>query len=169
MVDFGREYRSLKSLSHPSIIRFIDFQHIPNASLAYLRMEWASTNLSESGSAIDLNDIICHHYGNQSEKPKSYLSEQFIWHVLFHLGSALALCHHGIELLRDMQTERIDCAEVLTNLFPHPSVDSSKLFAQKNIVHCTTERIWFSLRPVHEPILHRDIKPRNGESSHLGP
>lgn len=129
-------------------------------------MEWASTTLSDSGLAVDLGDIICHHDGKHSQRPKSYIAEEFVWHVLFHLGAALALCHHGVELLRESQTEHIDCAEVLSKLVQRPPLELQHLSKEHRRVSCTTERMWFSARPDHEPIIHRDIKPRNGGLDH---
>ena len=115
--DFQREYQSLRDLSHPSIVKFIAFDHIPNEHRAYLRMQWASTELSVNrpDGALDLGDIICHHDGMHGYG-KSFLPESFIWHILFHLSATLSLCHHGVEIQRKKITQKTDTRAVLTRL-----------------------------------------------------
>jgi serine/threonine protein kinase len=161
--ELEREYQSLKSLSHPSIIRFVDFDHIPSNNVAYLRMQWASTELSDGGpdGAVDLGDIICHHDGMHRHK-KSFLPESFIWHVLFHLGAALSLCHYGIEIQRKNITKKADSSTVLYRLTKTPPRDLLDLALQHPEITWITERITFSIKDPHIPIIHRDIKPRNG-------
>jgi serine/threonine protein kinase len=58
IIDLEREYHSLQSLSHPSIVRFLGFDHNETVKKAFIRMEWASTELSESDGAADLKDLI---------------------------------------------------------------------------------------------------------------
>ena len=167
IIDFEREYQSLKVLSHPSIVRLIDFDHIPHENAAYLRMQWASTELSagDSGGAVDLGDIICHHDGLHSQRKKSLLPEAFIWHVLFHLSAALSLCHHGIEIQREKIAETTDTKTVLHRLVKNPPPNLRDLAVQHPQITWTTERITFLVKPSHEAIIHRDIKPRNGNFS----
>ncbi|SPJ80264.1 uncharacterized protein FTOL_08656 [Fusarium torulosum] len=161
--DFEREYQSLKALSHPSIIRFVAFDHVPAMNSAYLRMQWASTELSdnESGGAVDLGDIICHHDGLHSQRRKSFLPETFIWHVLFHLSAALSLCHYGIKIQRKKIAEKTNAQTVLSRLIKNPPPDLRDLAAQHPKITWTTERITFLVNTSHESIIHRDIKPRN--------
>jgi serine/threonine protein kinase len=165
--EFQREYQSLKALSHPSIIRFIAFDHIPADNAAYLRMQWASTELSDSDSsgAVDLEDIICHHDGLHSLRTKSFLPEVFIWHVLFHLSAALSHCHYGIKIQRKRIVEKTDTQAVLDRLTKKPPPYLRDLAIQHPRVSWVTERITFSVDTSHAPIIHRDIKPRNGMPS----
>jgi serine/threonine protein kinase len=58
VVDLERECNSLKSLRHPSIVRFLDFKHDASVKKAFIQMEWAATELSESDDAVDLADLI---------------------------------------------------------------------------------------------------------------
>ncbi|KAI0970293.1 hypothetical protein F4678DRAFT_436387 [Xylaria arbuscula] len=118
--DAEREYRSLQSLPHPSIVRFIDFDPRTSQHVANLRMEWASTTLSKTGDAVDLEDIILQRDGRYSQGKKSYLPEEFIWHVLFHLSAALSLCHHGVELRTRQREEKIDIGDILAKLKNSP-------------------------------------------------
>jgi serine/threonine protein kinase len=156
--DFERECESLQSLPHPSIVRFLDFGHNPNMRQAVLRMEWAAFELSESGRA-DLGDIISSY---EHKKSHHYLPEMFLWHVLFHLGAALALCHHGIELNRTQIPARVNSEDVLRQLIPNLSNELISLARENTQVTWTTEQIAFSIKDSHEPIIHRDIKPSNG-------
>lgn len=171
--DFEREYQSLQLLHHPSIVQFLGFDHDPKNKKAYLRMEWAASELaSDPGGAVDLGDIICDREGPYSQGLRSYLPESFIWHVLFHLGAALALCHHGIELHRRPIFEHADSEHVVSQLLEDPLEQSNPLShqlistARRNPrVAWMAERITFSVKDNHGPIIHRDIKPRNSESS----
>lgn len=166
--NFQREYQSLKDLTHPSIIRYIDFQHEPSVKHALLYMEWVSTKLAtspgstDSDSAIDLGDVISHHSSDVSGSKKSYIAEAFIWHVLFHLGAALSLCHHGIELNRELSTEHITSAEILAKLGDNPPGNLRQLANKHSSLTWSTERVRFSVRANHRVVLHRDIKPKNG-------
>ncbi|KAF2123131.1 kinase-like domain-containing protein [Lophiotrema nucula] len=159
--DFQRECENLKTLSHPSIVRIIDFDHSPSSHAAYLRMEWASTELSDKGGAIDLNDIICSRDGLRGQPVKSHLPESFIWHTLFHLSAALVLCHYGIEVHRKQSIENTDANRVLSRLMEDPTPDLVDLSRKHPTITWNTEQISFSVRKQHEPIVHRDIKPRN--------
>ena len=167
--DFEREYQSLQLLHHPSIVRFLGFDHDPNKKRAYLRMEWAASELSsDSDKAINLGDIICDRQGPHSQGVRSYLPESFIWHVLFHLGAALALCHHGIELHRRPVFEQVNSEHVVSQLLEDwperfkPLSNQLNSTARRNPrVTWTAERITFSVKDNHEPIVHRDIKPTN--------
>jgi serine/threonine protein kinase len=156
--DFQRECESLQSLPHPSIVRFLGFSHHPDMRQAVLRMEWAAFELSESGRA-DLGDIISSYDDKRSYR---YLPEIFLWHVLFHLGAALALCHHGIELKRTQVPARVNSEDVLLQLIPNPSNELISLASKNTQVTWSTEQIEFSIKDSHETIVHRDIKPSNG-------
>ena len=160
--NLEREYQSLSNLSHPSIVRFLGFEHHPKQQKAYIKMEWATSVLAETGEAIDLGDLIRHHDGRENEGTRSYLPESFIWHVLFHVSAALALCHHGIQLHRKRVLERADSAYILSRLIDPPQ-RLRELARNHPNVAWQTERIIFSLHATHEPIVHRDIKPSNSE------
>jgi hypothetical protein len=89
-------------------------------------MQWASTelNASQFGGALNLEDIICHHDGEHSGRPKSLLPEAFIWHILFHLSAALSLCHYGIDLKSTKSMEELDTRAVLNRLTKNPTPQS---------------------------------------------
>lgn len=77
IVDIEREYNSLKTLVHPSIVRFLDFEHNAAAKRAFIRMEWAATKLSVSDDAVDLADLIhqrCDEQRYRRSCGASYLS-----------------------------------------------------------------------------------------------
>jgi serine/threonine protein kinase len=152
----------LRALSRPSIVKLIAFDHKPHTNTAYLRMEWASTELSNSGSdgAVDLGDIICNHDGAHG-RPKKFLPESFIWHVLFHMSAALSLCHYGIDIKRKKITEKADSELILNRLVKTPPRDLVSLARSNPRVTWLTESIIFSIRGSHDAIIHRDIKPLN--------
>jgi len=133
---------------------------------AVLQMEWAASELSQYGRA-DLADIISSRDG-QHRKDKMfhhYLPEIFLWHVLFHLGAALALCHHGIKLNRTQLPARVNSEDVLSQLIPNPSNQLTSLARENSQVTWKTEQIEFSIEDdSHDQkcIVHRDIKPSNG-------
>ena len=160
--NLEREYQSLRDLSHPSIVRFLGFEHHPQQQKAYIKMEWATSVLAETGEAIDLGDLICHHDGRENKGVRAYLPESFIWHVLFHVSAALALCHHGIELHRKILFETADSTYILSRLIDPPQ-RLRELARNHPHVAWQTERITFSLHGTHEPIVHRDIKPSNSK------
>ena len=162
--DFEREYQSLKVLTHPSIVRFIGFDHFPKDHKAYLRMAWASTELAdiESGGAVDLGDVICHHDGLHSDRSKSFLPETFIWHVLFHLSAALALCHNGVSVNQEKVQAETNTGTVLEKVTQSPPAHLRALAARQPKITWITEKVTFSVKSSHEVIIHRDIKPRNG-------
>ena len=166
--EFEREYQNLKTLAHPSIIQFFAFDHIPAECKAYLRMKWASTELSDTEikGNVDLGDIVCHRDGLHVPGGKLFLPEAFIWHVLFHLSAALSLCHHGIEIQRKEIIETTNAGFVLNLLTKTPPDDLRLRAAQHPMLSWSAERITFSAKKSHKPILHRDIKPRNSKSSH---
>jgi serine/threonine protein kinase len=161
--DFKRESQSLESLRHPSIIRILGHADDPEKRQAVLRMDWASCKLSETGSA-DLRDIIALRDNRcGGNKAPSYLPEAFLWHVLFHLGSALALCHHGIAIQTTQIREQVDSKNSLRQLDPDPPTELLTIAEQTPQVFWTTQQISFFKKPSHEPIVHRDIKPSNGK------
>lgn len=163
--QFRREYTNLKALQHPSIVRFIDFQHREKDNRLWLRMQWASTELQadQSKTTLDLEDIICFHDGKHG-RAKSLIPEEFIWHVLFHISAALSLCHHGIDISIKRNVEKIDTQSVLAQLTNTPPADVKNASTQNPSIQITTESITFFYRKSHEaPILHRDIKPANGK------
>ncbi|KAG5660005.1 hypothetical protein KAF25_003527 [Fusarium avenaceum] len=166
--DFKRESQSLESLRHPSIIRILGHADDPEKRQAVLRMDWASCNLSETGSA-DLRDIIAlrDHRCEEDQTP-SNLPESFLWHVFFHLGSALALCHHGIAIRTTRILEQVDSKSSLKQLDPDPPEELLTIAEHTPQVFWTTQQVSFFKKPNHEPVVHRDIKPSNGNlSSHF--
>jgi serine/threonine protein kinase len=128
-------------------------------------MAWASTELADldSGGAVDLGDIICHHDGLHSQRNKKFLEESFIWHILFHLSAALALCHHGLQVTTEKVVATSGTKTVLERLTQTPPEHLVRLSESCPRIKWTTERVRFSVKASHEPIIHRDIKPRNGE------
>lgn len=80
IVDLEREYNSLKSLVHPSIVRFLGFEHKAAAKKAFIRMEWAATELSESNDAVDLADLI-HQRCKEQRYRRSYLMALAIYRL----------------------------------------------------------------------------------------
>ncbi|KAJ3560911.1 hypothetical protein NPX13_g9140 [Xylaria arbuscula] len=160
--DAEREYQNLKSLPHPSIVRFIGFDPTPAEYVVNLRMEWASTVLSGNiNGVLDLEDIILERDGRHMGGKKAYLPEEFIWHVLFHLSAALALCHHGIQLHISQREEQIDAGEILGQLMKDPPTHLRDITAKNPTIRFSTEDILFSVESHHDPIVHRDIKPSN--------
>jgi serine/threonine protein kinase len=162
--DFEREYKNLEALSHPSIVQPIDFRHEPSENRAYIRMQWASVSeLSEGQSpgALNLEDVICHHDGENLGRPKLLLPEPFIWHVLFHLSAALSLCHHGIGIDTKKLVEELDTRTVLNRLTKVPPRSIQELCNKHPKVSWNTERITFSVRHNSAIVIHRDIKPAN--------
>ncbi|KAK8859618.1 Cyclin-dependent kinase 2 [Apiospora arundinis] len=159
--DFHREYESLEACPHPSIVKYISFEHHANIKTAHIRMAWAGSELAETlGGAIDLGDVIEHRQGVEPDHP-NFLPEPFIWHVLFHIGAALALCHHGIELHRTEVPVKIDSKTVLRELNREPNPRLLKIVKDHPSIDLTTELVSFHAKNIHEPIIHRDIKPRN--------
>jgi serine/threonine protein kinase len=101
----------------------------------------------------------------RSHQSDRLLPETFIWHVLFHLTAALALCHHGLELHRKFASEEVDSRETLFKLLNDPPQSLITLASRHPKVAWRTEYMTFSMKPTHEAIVHRDVKPRNGKFS----
>jgi serine/threonine protein kinase len=89
------------------------------------------------------------------------LSEAAVWQILFHLSAALALCHHGVEIHRILKSEEIDSYEILPRLISDPPTSLQTVASQHKTITWRSEQITFSMKENHEPIVHRDIKPRN--------
>jgi serine/threonine protein kinase len=96
---------------------------------------------------------------------KSLLPESFIWHVLFHLSAALARCHHGLGLRRESFREQFEAGVIIDRLRRDMGFDApSKFDSATTRIRWQAERLSFYCVEPFEPVIHRDIKPRNSKS-----
>jgi len=96
---------------------------------------------------------------------KALLPESFICHVLFHLSAALARCHQGLGLRRESFREQFEVDVIIERLRRDMGFDAPSKFDSATMrIRWQAERLSFHCVEPFEPVVHRDIKPRNSES-----
>ncbi|OXV08321.1 hypothetical protein Egran_03912 [Elaphomyces granulatus] len=115
------EFNILSSLRHPNIVAYYHREHLKASQELYLYMEYCGGG--------DLGMVI-----KNLKTTNKFAEEEFVWHILAQLVTALYRCHYGV-----------DPPEVGSNILAPVSVKPSGLKGKQAQVM----------------ILHRDLKPDN--------
>jgi NIMA (never in mitosis gene a)-related kinase 2 len=115
------EFNILSSLRHPNIVAYYHREHLKASQELYLYMEYCGGG--------DLGMVI-----KNLKNSNKYAEEEFVWHILCQLATALHRCHYGV-----------DAPEVGSNILsPAPTNPPGLKGKQAQVM-----------------ILHRDLKPDN--------
>ena len=117
------EFNILSSLRHPNIVAYYHREHLKASQELYLYMEYCGGG--------DLGMVI-----KTLKTTNKHAEEEFVWHILAQLVTALYRCHYGV-----------DPPEVGSNILAPASVKPSGLKGKQAQVM----------------ILHRDLKPDNSK------